>query len=164
MWSSCQQVVTETAGMQSKDLIHTVSISSIATLMCIHSENVPHTHQPVLSHHHQLYLSDTKSRDMQAINDQKAEKGKVCLFFWDTFHYIMPLAKGGNLWLQKEKQRKKQDSSRGQQSPCLSLADPRNKVCHYHNHSHLWMAEDKILPVKIVFSHIKKWNLKHATV
>ena len=108
-------------------------------------------------YHKHWYFSDTKRTDMQALNDQKVEKGKVYLLFWDTFHYIISLAKGGNLQLQKEKQGEKRDSSRGQQSPCLSLADPRSEVHHYHNHSHLWMAEVKNLPVKTVFlSHVKK--------
>lgn len=155
---SCQQAETETAGTPKwkKDLVLLISISTTAAPTCINSENVPYPHQSVLSYRQHRYFSDTKRTDMPALNDQKAEKGKVYLSFGDTFHYTVSLAKGGNLRLQKEKQGKKQDSSRGQQSPCLRLADPWSKVRHYHNRSPLWMAEAKILPGKTVLRHIKK--------
>lgn len=110
LWSSCQQAVTETAGMpkQKKDLVREVSIGTTATPMCINPGNIPYPHQPVLSYHRHRYFPDTKRTDTQAFNDQKVEEGKVYLLFWDTFHYIISSAKGGNLRLQKEKQGKKQ--------------------------------------------------------
>lgn len=49
------------------------------------------------------FLWYKKEKDMQ-----KAEKGKLYLLFKNTFHLTVSLAKRGNLWLQKEKQEKKQ--------------------------------------------------------
>lgn len=48
---------------------------------------------------------------------QKAEKGKVYLLFENTFQLIVSLAKRGNLWLQKEKQGKKQGEQQGWAEP-----------------------------------------------
>lgn len=101
------EAVTETAGMpkQKKDLVHRISSNTTSAPTCMNSESVPYPHQPVLSYQC-WYFSDTKRRDMQASNDQKAEKDRVYLLFWDTLHYIISLAKGGNLGLQKEKKGK----------------------------------------------------------